>query len=164
MMFSHKLTFLKSSSWSPKQATHEKRIDGRKKKHEKKVQTITWTVVPVRKGTVPKRALVCHPESVAVVYTDLVHPKKEAKQVAKKGKKTKNKTKTNIRSGRRPSPEGTRLLFAGPISPINMICPVDGPTVGRHEKTRRTTRQAQKAYPSADRAERKILPADIANA
>ena len=29
-----------------------------------------------------------------------------------------------MRSGRRPSPEGTRLLFAVTISP--MICPVDG--------------------------------------
>ena len=35
------------------------------------------------------------------------------------------KQKTNImRSGSRPSPEGTRLLSAGTVSP--MMCPADG--------------------------------------
>ena len=37
----------------------------------------------------------------------------------------KNETKTNTRSGSRPRPEGTRLLFAsGTVSP--MMCPADG--------------------------------------
>ena len=53
---------------------------------------------------------------------------------ATKERKTKQKN-SYIRAGRRPSPEGTRLLFAGTISP--MICPDDGPTEGRHDKTRR---------------------------
>ena len=38
-----------------------------------------------------------------------------------------------MRSGRRPSPEARRLAFADTISP-RMICPVDGPTKGRHER------------------------------
>ena len=60
-----------------------------------------------------------------------------------KGKrKEKNYQKpTCAHSGRRPSPTGTRLLFAGTISP--MICPVDGPAEGRHEKTRRKIRQEE---------------------
>ena len=44
-----------------------------------------------------------------------------------------------MRTGRRPSPEGTRLLFAGTISPT--ICLGDGPTEGRHDKTRRKARK-----------------------
>ena len=52
-----------------------------------------------------------------------------------KGKKTKkgkkNEAENNMRSGRRPSPEGSRLLFAGTLSP--MICPVDVPAEGRHK-------------------------------
>ena len=44
-----------------------------------------------------------------------------------------------MRAGRRPSPEGTRLLFAGTISPT--ICLGDGPTEGRHDKTRRKARK-----------------------
>ena len=37
----------------------------------------------------------------------------------------KNETKANMRSGSRPSPEGTRLLFAGgTVSPT--MCPADG--------------------------------------
>ena len=37
----------------------------------------------------------------------------------------KNETKANMRSGSRPSLEGTRLLFAaGTVSP--MMCPADG--------------------------------------
>ena len=43
-----------------------------------------------------------------------------------KNKKGERKTKPNIRSGRRPIPKGTRLLFPGRISP--MIYPVGGPT------------------------------------
>ena len=56
--------------------------------------------------------------------------------------KEKNKTKINMHSGRWPSPEGTRLLFAGTISPV--VCPGDGPTEGRHDETRRKTRQQNK--------------------
>ena len=40
---------------------------------------------------------------------------------------------------RRPSPEGTRSLFAGTIS--RTICVGDGPTEGRHDKTRRKARK-----------------------
>ena len=40
-----------------------------------------------------------------------------------------------MRAGRRPSPEGTRMLFAGTISPT--ICLGEGPTEGRHDTTRR---------------------------
>ena len=54
-----------------------------------------------------------------------------------KGKKTKkgkkNEAENNMRSGRRPSPEGSRLLFAGTVS--SMLCPGDRPTQG-HDKTR----------------------------
>ena len=57
-----------------------------------------------------------------------------AKRKEQKGKKTETKTLC-MRAGRRPSPEGTRLLFAGTISP--MICLGDGPTEGRHDQTRR---------------------------
>ena len=39
-----------------------------------------------------------------------------------------------MRSGRRPSPELTRLLFVGMIKP--MICPANGPTEGWHKKIR----------------------------
>ena len=47
-----------------------------------------------------------------------------------------------MRSGRRPSPEGTRMLFAGTIT--QMLCLVDGPKEGRHDKTRLKTRQENK--------------------
>ena len=46
-----------------------------------------------------------------------------------------------MRSGRRPSPEGTRFLFAGMVSP--MIREVDGPTERQHDKTRRKTRKEE---------------------
>ena len=36
-----------------------------------------------------------------------------------------NETKTNMRSGSKPSPEGARLLFAGGTV-IPMMCPADG--------------------------------------
>ena len=50
--------------------------------------------------------------------------KKTGKERKEKKRKMKNETKTNIRSGSRPSPEGTRLLFAdGTVSP--MMCPAD---------------------------------------
>ena len=44
-----------------------------------------------------------------------------------------------MRAGRRPNLEGTRLLFAGTIS--RTICLGDGPTEGRHDKTRRKARK-----------------------
>ena len=57
------------------------------------------------------------------------------KRKQRKERKTRNQNHhACMRSGRRPSPGGTKLLFAGTISP--MICPE-----GRHDKTRR------KAYP-----------------
>ena len=37
-----------------------------------------------------------------------------------------------MHSGRRPSPEGTKLVFVGTIIP--MIRAVDGPTKARHER------------------------------
>ena len=61
--------------------------------------------------------------------------KQERNRKETKMKKMKNETKTNMHSGRRPIPEGTRLLFACTISPTKR--PVDGPTERRHEKTRR---------------------------
>ena len=50
------------------------------------------------------------------------------------------KPKQACAQGRRPSPEGTRLLIAGTISPP-MISPFDGPTDRRHEKTKRTIQE-----------------------
>ena len=47
-----------------------------------------------------------------------------------------------MRAVRRPSPEGTRLLFAGTVSP--MICLRGGPTKGRHDKIRRKAREKKK--------------------
>ena len=83
-----------------------------------------------------------------------VHPKIEDDKKGEKerniqGKKRREKTgekKTKpksscMRSGRKPSPEGTRLPFAGTIS--SMICPVDGPTGGRHKRTRQNTIQEE---------------------
>ena len=58
-------------------------------------------------------------------------------------RRKKRKTAENkLESGRRPSPEGTKLLFAGAISP--MMHPGDGATEGRHDKIRRETRQDKK--------------------
>ena len=56
----------------------------------------------------------------------------------KERKKTTPKSSC-MRSGCRPSPEGTRLLFAGTIG--LMICLGDVPTEGRHDKTRRKARK-----------------------
>ena len=54
-----------------------------------------------------------------------VSKRKTGREINKEIKKMKHETKTNImRSGSRPSPEGTRLLFAGTVSP--MMCPADG--------------------------------------
>ena len=47
-----------------------------------------------------------------------------------------------MHSGCRPSLEGTRVLYTCTSSP--MICPVDGPTQGRHEETRRKTRRGKR--------------------
>ena len=94
-----------------------------------------------------ERAMAYHTVSLATKlfqeyqWSICVHPKK--KKTTKKGKNERNrsekekeskemKQKTSMRAGRRPSPGGTKLLFAGTISP--MICPVDGSTEGRHEK------------------------------
>ena len=56
-------------------------------------------------------------------------------------KKLKQKQRTCAQGARRvPRGQGCWLLvFAGTISP--MVCPVDESTRGRHEKTRRKTRQ-----------------------
>ena len=76
----------------------------------------------------------------------MVHRCSTPEKEGQKGRrqKRKNETKTNMRSGRSPCPEGARLrlLFAGAISPI--LCPVDGPTEGRHDKNRRKTTQEKK--------------------
>ena len=78
---------------------------------------------------------------------------RKEKKKRKYGKERKFETKTNLRSGRRPSPEETRLLFAGTISP--MICPGDGPTEGRHDKTSRKARQEKKRRTQRHRAKNK---------
>ena len=67
---------------------------------------------------------------------------KKKKKKKKKKEKKKNEAKINMRSGHRPNPEWTRLLFACTISP--MICPGDGPTSGRQDKARQKTRQEKK--------------------
>ena len=72
----------------------------------------------------------------------------QEEQERKKRKERKPKqTSLSMRAGRRPSPEGTRLLFAGTISP--MICLGDGSTEerqaeGRHDKTRQKSRNRKK--------------------
>ena len=69
--------------------------------------------------------------------------KKDKKGAKKKKEERKPKQKTFcMRAGRRPSPEGTRLLFAGTISP--MMCLGDGPTERGHYKTRRKARKKKK--------------------
>ena len=73
--------------------------------------------------------------NICAVYTYTRKKKYEEGQKGKEQKERKqkkNETKTNMWSGRRPSPEGTRLLFVGTLSPIT--CSVDGPTEGRHQK------------------------------
>ena len=73
---------------------------------------------------------------------------KEKKKKQRKERKNKQKTSC-MRAGRRPSPEGTRLLFAGTVSP--MISLGDGPTERRHDKSRR--RQAKKKRTEKKRKE-----------
>ena len=111
------------------------------------------TAVPVSKGSV---LTTCGTYHLVSLYNEVIpgaypwHIRAPQKGRVKKGKKKnrknikvkkrkKMKQKTSMRSGRRPSPEGARLLVAGTINP--MICPVDGPTKGRHGKTRRKTIQ-----------------------
>ena len=82
----------------------------------------------------------------------------KTKENERKRKKTnenerKRKPKQILRSGRRPSPEGITLLFAGTIS--RMICPVHGQTEGRHDNTRRKTRQDNKRRGQGHRATKK---------
>ena len=55
-----------------------------------------------------------------------------------------------MRSGRRPSPEGTRLLFAGTISPMMYLS--GGPTEGRYDTTRRKARKKKKKIEQQHRA------------
>ena len=64
---------------------------------------------------------------------------KENKRNKRKKRKAKQKQTCSPAAGR--VRKGTRLLFAGTISPV--ICPVDGPTEGRHDKTRRKTKQEE---------------------
>ena len=59
-----------------------------------------------------------------------------------------------MRSGRRPSPEGTRWLFAGTINP--MMCSVDGPTEGKYEK-KTDGRQEKRAGTQSSKAKRAVL-------
>ena len=67
----------------------------------------------------------------------------EKEKKKKQRKERKNKQKTScMRAGRRPSPEGTRLLFAGTVSP--MISLGDGPTERRHDKSRRKASKNEK--------------------
>ena len=47
-----------------------------------------------------------------------------------------------MRAGRRPSPEGTKMMFAGTISPT--ICLRDGQTKERHDNTKRRARKEKK--------------------
>ena len=73
-----------------------------------------------------------------------VSKRKTGREINKEIKKMKHETKTNImRSGSRPSPEGTRLLFAGTVSP--MMCAADGRQ--KHEgNARRRTSQDEGRY------------------
>ena len=82
--------------------------------------------------------------------------KKGKQEKKRKERKTEQKT-SYMRAGRRPSPEGTRSLFAGTISP--MICPGDGPTEGRHDKTRRKARKKEKKRKMQRHRARKNKPA-----
>ena len=73
------------------------------------------------------------------------------KRGAKKGQKEKRKRKERIKTqqktsyistGRRPILEGTRVMFAGTISPMTYLG--DVPTEVRHDKTRRKARKKEK--------------------
>ena len=73
--------------------------------------------------------------------------KRKNEKKRKEERKTKQKTSC-MRAERRPSPEDTRLLSAGTTSPT--ICLGNGPTEGRHDKTRRKARKEQKKNKSSD--------------
>ena len=107
----------------------------------------TCTAVLVRKETVlascgvPYHSAcsrICNIRNIFMARTPKKRrKKKKAKEYTKKwgekskkkiAKKRQNETKTNMRSGRRPSAELTRLLFAAMIKP--MICSAHGPTEG----------------------------------
>ena len=79
-------------------------------------------------------------------YKYFIEKKKETgrnkRQKKQKKQRTKDEKKKPLCSGRRPSPEGTKLAFAGTISPPTM-CPLDAPTEGRHDEAKRKTRQEE---------------------
>ena len=75
----------------------------------------------------------------------------QEEQERKKRKERKPKQKSlRMRAGRRPSPEGTRLLFAGKIGP--MICLGDRPTEGRHKIRQKAIKKKKKKHKQKKRA------------
>ena len=104
------------------------------------------TAVPARKRTVPT-------SFGAVVYTipdnlrtkqyqeniPLLHTKKKKEMKGERKRQQKKNETTSMRSGHRPSPARTGLLFAGTIS-----CPAVGPTDGRHAKARQEDKKRNK--------------------
>ena len=104
--------------------------------------------------TIPRHLLREYARNIAVVhaYTGTrglemtviqrrVKKGKKGQKRNKQRKERKEKRNKNFMHARRAqaSPGGKRLLFAGGISP--MICLGDGPTEGRHDKTRRRARK-----------------------
>ena len=77
---------------------------------------------------------------------------KKTKKIKIKERK-KKRNKNFMRAGRRPSPEGTRSLFAGTISPT--MCLGDGPTEGRHDKTKRKAKKIMGERKEKKKQERK---------
>ena len=82
--------------------------------------------------------------------------KKQQKKKRRKERRKENRIKKTsyIRAGRRPSPEGTRLLFSGTISPT--ICLGDGPTEKRHNKTRHKARKTIKMKKKGERSDTEL--------
>ena len=80
-------------------------------------------------------------------YVDSKKQEKITKRETKEEKKEKRKKEISKRKTKQTCAQGagrvlrTRLLFAGTIS--RMICPADGPTKGRHKKTRRKPRRQE---------------------
>ena len=107
-----------------------------------------------------------------MVYQERIHgtyihtPMKEEKKKVKKErntklkkKKEKNEKANKMRSGRRPSPEGPRIMLAGTITP--MICPVYGPTGGRpRQKTRQENKRKRAETYRAKTRSAFLCPAD----